>query len=69
MTINELTEFLNWLVQYIVNIFFPAAISNELEDGKYVLLKKDEEEEFPDRRLKRGKRPSKKSKRNSVVGC
>lgn len=56
-------------MQYIVNIFFPAAISNELEDGKYVLLKKDEEEEFPDRRLKRGKRPSKKSKRNSVVGC
>lgn len=44
-----------------------AAISNELEDGKYVLLKKDEEEEFPDRRLKRGKRPSKKSKRNSVL--
>lgn len=56
-------------MQYIVKIFFSAAISNELEDGKYVLLKKDEEEEFPDRRLKRGKRPSKKSKRNSVVSC
>ncbi|XP_022318001.1 uncharacterized protein LOC111121140 isoform X2 [Crassostrea virginica] len=44
-----------------------AAITNELEDGKYVLLKKDEDEEFPDRRLKRSKRPSKKSKKQSVL--
>ncbi|XP_048728032.1 uncharacterized protein LOC125645991 isoform X2 [Ostrea edulis] len=44
-----------------------AAISNELEDGKYVLLKKDDGEEFPDRRLKRSKRPSKKGRRQSVL--
>lgn len=52
-----------------MNIFFLVVIFNELEDGKYVLLKKDEEEEFFDRRFKRGKRLSKKSKRNLVVGC
>ncbi|XP_061180517.1 DNA ligase 1-like isoform X2 [Saccostrea echinata] len=44
-----------------------AAISNELEDGKYVLLKKDEDEEFPDRRLRRCKRPSKKGRKQSVM--
>ncbi|XP_062566204.1 trichohyalin-like isoform X2 [Saccostrea cucullata] len=44
-----------------------AAISNELEDGKYVLLKKEEDEEFPDRRLRRCKRPSKKGRKQSVM--